>query len=351
METPSKTRYAGSISRWDELQALHVAQVQYIHTTVSCLSPGSNWAMASRKFRSLTTSNLVGRLFPVAPLFHDGARGAVTVGVWLQRRYPVSLPFSSFPFRHSLFVIPFPLFFFFRFFFFFYSIRLGTTVTNSGGSYWDEQADQAAAPLYASSIFDAETGFGSNQTDARGCLVDGPFANVTNTLLSNFSRAAAPMCLTRGLDQAQFNLVAQAKVDLCLAAATYVDLNACLGGDPHIAGHLAVGGIMVDVALSPADPLFFMHHTNLDRLWWQWQSQDLGGRLTDMGGANVGSYSILTQAQPKALPESAFVPYFGDGGGSVTTLNHTLWMGGTLPNVTIADVMDLRGHVICAEYL
>ncbi|KAK7998875.1 Tyrosinase-like protein orsC [Apiospora marii] len=278
METPSKTRYAGSISRWDELQALHVAQVQYIHTT--------------------------GSFFP----WH---RYYMTVHEALLR--------SECGYKG---VIP----------------------------YWNEQADQAAAPLYASSIFDAETGFGSNKTDAKGCLVDGPFANVTNTLMSDFTRGA-PMCMQRGLDQAQFNLVAQAKVDLCLAAATYVDLNACLGGDPHIAGHVAVGGIMVDVALSPADPLFFMHHTNLDRLWWQWQAQDLPGRLTDMGGANVASFSILTQAQPKSLPASAFVPYFGDGGGDVTTLNHTLWMADILPNITIAEVMDIRGDVICAGYL
>ncbi|MDP9345755.1 MAG: tyrosinase family protein [Actinomycetota bacterium] len=34
--------------------------------------------------------------------------------------------------------------------------------------------------------------------------------------------------------------------------------------------HLAVGGTMGG-ALSPADPLFFLHHANVDRLWAQWQ--------------------------------------------------------------------------------
>lgn len=42
--------------------------------------------------------------------------------------------------------------------------------------------------------------------------------------------------------------------------------------------------------------------------------------------------------------------YFGDG-GNVTTLNHNLWMAGLIPNVTVGDVMDLGGEVICAEYL
>ncbi|KAK8065488.1 Tyrosinase ustQ [Apiospora hydei] len=278
METPSKTRFAGSVSRWDELQALHTAQVQYIHATGSFL-PWHRYFMTVHE--KLLRSEC-------------GYKG----------------------------VIP----------------------------YWDEQADQAAAPLYASSIFDAATGFGSNKTDANGCLVDGPFVNVTNTLLSNFTRGP-PQCMTRALDQAQFNLVAQAKVDLCYAAATYVDFNACIGGDPHVAGHFAVGGIMLDVALSPMDPLFFAHHTNLDRLWWTWQSKDLGARLADMGGVNVAIFSVLTQAQPKSLPADAFVPFFGDDGGSVTTLNHRLWMAGILPNITIAEVMDIHSEVICAEYL
>ncbi|KAK8003248.1 hypothetical protein PG989_002967 [Apiospora arundinis] len=277
METPSKTRYAGSVTRWDELQALHVAQVQYIHTTGSFL-PWHRYFMTVHE--KMLRSDC-------------GYKG----------------------------VIP----------------------------YWDEQADQAAAPLNASSIFDAETGFGSGNTDANGCVVDGPFVNVTNTMLSNFTRGA-PQCLTRKLDQAQFNMVSQARVDLCFKSQSYVDFNACLGGDPHIAGHVCVGGIMLDVALSPADALFFMHHTNLDRLWWEWQRRDLGARLTDMGGINVASVSVLVQAQPKSLPSEMFVPYFGDGGGDVTTLNHSLWVADILPNVTIAEVMDIRGDVICAEY-
>jgi len=35
--------------------------------------------------------------------------------------------------------------------------------------------------------------------------------------------------------------------------------------------HNAVGGDM-DTARSPNDPLFFLHHANIDRLWAQWQT-------------------------------------------------------------------------------
>ncbi|KAK8046328.1 amino acid transporter [Apiospora saccharicola] len=280
METPSKTRYAGSISRWDELQALHVAQVQYIHTT-------SNRTIGRNKVRQSNHNN-----------FGQGS----------------FLPWHR------------------------YFMTVHEAILRSDCGYKGVIPGSGRGPLYASSIFDAETGFGSNKTDAKGCLVDGPFANVTNTLLSNFTRTA-PICLTRALDQSQFNLVAQAKVDLCDQSTNYV------------AGHFAVGGIMLDVALSPADALSFMHHNNLDRLWWQWQSKNLTSRLTDMGGINVATFSILADAQPKSLPASAFVPYFGDGGGAVTTLNHNLWMGDILPNITIAEVMDIHSDAICIEYL
>lgn len=106
---------------------------------------------------------------------------------------------------------------------------------------------------------------------------------------------------------------------------------------------------MDDVSLSPADPLFFMHHTNLDRIWWEWQSLN-ESRLTDMGGENVATSTILIQSQPKSLPESAFAPYFEDN-GNVTTLDHVMWMAGLAENITIREVMDVKSDAICIEYL
>lgn len=47
-----------------------------------------------------------------------------------------------------------------------------------------------------------------------------------------------------------------------------------------------------------------------------------------------------------------FLPYYYDTGAypNITTLNHTLWMADIMPNVTIAEVMDLGGDLICSEY-
>jgi tyrosinase len=106
---------------------------------------------------------------------------------------------------------------------------------------------------------------------------------------------------------------------------------------------------MDDVSLSPVDPLFFMHHTNLDRIWWEWQSLN-ESRLTDMSGQNVANLTFLVEAQPKNMPESLFTPYFGDN-GSETTLDHVMWMAGLVENITIREVMDLKSDAICVEYV
>ena len=152
---------------------------------------------------------------------------------------------------------------------------------------------------------------------------------------------------------------------------------------------------MINVQLSPGDPLFWLHHGWIDSLWWRWQVQDLATRIKDMTGPNMPSPLNFTgfgggpggpggasglpagcfgspvpttgpDGNPTVTPPfgggGAFPPpafkenkaitsYFGDGGGNVTTMNHTLWSGGILPNATIADVMDLRGTFACSDYV
>lgn len=44
----------------------------------------------------------------------------------------------------------------------------------------------------------------------------------------------------------------------------------------HGSVHIWVGGSMSDAATSPADPVFWLHHANLDRLWWQWYNSNAG---------------------------------------------------------------------------
>ncbi len=42
---------------------------------------------------------------------------------------------------------------------------------------------------------------------------------------------------------------------------------------PHNDVHVAVGGLMGDPDTAAQDPIFWLHHANIDRLWWLWQEQ------------------------------------------------------------------------------
>jgi tyrosinase len=45
-------------------------------------------------------------------------------------------------------------------------------------------------------------------------------------------------------------------------------------GDPHGLAHTSFGGFIQDPATAPKDPLFFLLHCNVDRLWAKWQRQN-----------------------------------------------------------------------------
>lgn len=79
------------------------------------------------------------------------------------------------------------------------------------------------------------------------------------------------------------------------------------------------------------DPLFYLHHTFLDRVWWQWQARGLPARLTDLSG-------YTTQRRPPT-------------GWVTATLDDTLNMYGVTQNATVREVMDIGGDLLCFEYV
>lgn len=150
---------------------------------------------------------------------------------------------------------------------------------------------------------------------------------------------------------------------------------------------------MLDVVSSPGDPIFFLHHTWLDKIWWQWQAVDPATRLNAIGGPNKPAFGfpMPTNGSFPGIPGNGSFPGFpgngsfpgmpgmpGAGGPSggipsdltdmmpplelvnlemagdpsnVTTLGHVLDMFGVVPNATIADVMDTVGGLLCYEYV
>ncbi|KAL3469805.1 hypothetical protein BJX99DRAFT_64400 [Aspergillus californicus] len=211
-----------------------------------------------------------------------------------------------------------------------------------GHPYWHESLDVGA--MNESSVFDPDTGFGGEGGD---CVDEGPFQHLR--LHVNQTSLHDDSCLHRSFSTETFALGGQEYVDECMNSTTYEEAWTCFVVDPHVAGHGGVGGTMLDVVASPGDPLFFLHHANLDRLWWEWQSANLTSRLYAISGRNVPRQTFLDE-NSFDYPSAALRDYDGDH-GNVTTLNHTLWMVGVIANATIGDVMDLNGEYICAEYV
>jgi tyrosinase len=60
-----------------------------------------------------------------------------------------------------------------------------------------------------------------------------------------------------------------------MAATTFGSFAPPMNG-VHGAVHIWVGGTMSDPSTAAADPIFWMHHANLDRLWWQWYNSPQG---------------------------------------------------------------------------
>jgi hypothetical protein len=76
--------------------------------------------------------------------------------------------------------------------------------------------------------------------------------------------------------------------------------NRLLEGNPHGTVHVAVGGDMGSVPTAARDPIFWLHHGNVDRLWDVWLGQG-GGR------ANPADAAWLDQTYPFADESGATV--------------------------------------------
>jgi tyrosinase len=64
-----------------------------------------------------------------------------------------------------------------------------------------------------------------------------------------------------------------------MAWTTFADASSSLEGTPHGAVHVSIGGWMGSVPTAAQDPIFYLHHANIDRLWNLWLAQ--GGGRTD----------------------------------------------------------------------
>lgn len=79
------------------------------------------------------------------------------------------------------------------------------------------------------------------------------------------------------------------------------------------------------------DPVFFLHHTQVDRLWWLWQMQDPETRLKQYHGPAEDFRNVTMKH-------------------TTSSKSDLLLMGGIADDVKVADVMDTQGEYLCYEY-
>ena len=168
-----------------------------------------------------------------------------------------------------------------------------------------------------------------------GCVQDGPFAApafyvnlpTKDCLRRDFvpwimNEFADPKLVTRLLAQPDYTAFAR-EVE---RERNFVVRNV------HASGHFGIGGVMGQMgnaANSPAEPLFYLHHGNLDRIFWEWQQADLGVRLAQVGGP--------------------VVPF--DYGGVNVTLEFEVNMGKLAGNATLGELLDTEGGTLCYTYV
>ena len=180
--------------------------------------------------------------------------------------------------------------------------------------YWD-WSKRIDLPFSENPLFDGtDTSFGGDgpkpsSNDTLNCITTGPFKNWTANLgptpLGRFQILPQPQpnprsdglgynprCIERAFNTTelstfmQYQHIANAitrsrSASDFLLAVEYNNGSAGAHGHPH----RFTGGTMRDVAVSPSDPIFYMHHAMLDRMWAIWQGQDLETRTADVGNA------------------------------------------------------------------
>ena len=218
--------------------------------------------------------------------------------------------------------------------------------------YWDWTLDWK--DLAHSPVFNPDTGFGGDG-DPSGeitigktgrCVIDGPFRDIK---AKYYDVKYHPHCLSRGFRDDYGNLgvigngetINPQAIEDVLRLETYEQFVVALENKVHDTIPFGVGGdfetftapngILLKrairiVANAMTDPLFFLHHTQLDRLWWLWQQRQPRKGIESYGGANH-RHSIEKAQLTDKIAYQSFAPA-----------------------IEVQDVMNTEGEVLCYSY-
>lgn len=128
---------------------------------------------------------------------------------------------------------------------------------------------------------------------------------------------------------------------------------ASLESNPHGSSHTSFTGPVNFAPTAPQDPLFFMLHANVDRIWAQWQMLDSSNALFD--GTNLNAYNPHTFRSPNArigdFPQDTMWPWNGVTGGERPATApggrfiNSLFTSFPGPEPKVIDAIDYQGRL------
>ncbi|KAE8406589.1 hypothetical protein BDV37DRAFT_242850 [Aspergillus pseudonomiae] len=200
--------------------------------------------------------------------------------------------------------------------------------------YWDWSLDYRN--LIESPIWDTDDGFGPSGSSftsvANGrCVDQGPFANWMPTY---YEGNYHPHCLSRGFQDETIvtrvgNLTVRPDIlqGVIRDKSEYFDFLLAVETMSHLTIPYIVQGDFSKVT-APNDPVFFLHHAQVDRVWWSWQGVHDERRRKYNG---IARYDSTAEASVSDVLDLGFILE----NGAV---------------VTVEDVMDAEGSLLCYRY-
>lgn len=148
--------------------------------------------------------------------------------------------------------------------------------SNLGIPYWNWPSGGANASMWNDDLL------GGNG-DAGGVVRNGPFRTGQWTVVNSSGLPAGPLMRAFGQNGLP-TLPTQTEIDQVMAVTPYDmpswninsnpsfrnQVEGWIGPNLHNRGHVWVGGSMLPMT-SPNDPVFFMHHCMVDKIWHEWQ--------------------------------------------------------------------------------
>lgn len=188
------------------------------------------------------------------------------------------------------------------------------TATNSDVTvpYWDWTLDRNA--IEKAPVWD-KNAFGSNGREEDGCLADGVLA---------FQRSRFPTdhCIRRRWTfhetDGPFIVISRERINQILVKSdSYEMFRHTLEMAPHGNIHSLIGGDMMSF-YSPNDPIFFLHHAFMDKLWWNFQNKDkkkfmfaYEGPQTDFMKLETGPFDEFRSPPRPASLNDPLLPFKG----------------------------------------